>query len=138
MSSCVLDASASLTWSIDVRKAAELDPIFADIFEDGATVPILWHTEILNGLLLAERAGRMTADGVRVRMSQFLNLPLTVDADSPIRYRNEIVELARRHRLTAYDATYLELTMRAELPLATLDQALAAAARREGVPLLIA
>ncbi len=138
MSVCVLDASASLTWSLDVQKAIDLDPIFARIFIDGATVPILWHTEILNGLLLAERAGRMTADGVRIRVSQFSRLPLTLDADSPLLYRDEILELARVHRLTAYDATYLELTMRLALPLATLDRALAAAARREGVQLLLA
>jgi predicted nucleic acid-binding protein len=44
-----------------------------------------------------------------------------------------VVALARRHRLTAYDALYLELAMRRGLALATLDRALAAVVVAEGV-----
>jgi predicted nucleic acid-binding protein len=44
--------------------------------------------------------------------------------------------LARRHRLTVYDAAYLELALREALPMATLDEALASAARAEGVSLV--
>jgi predicted nucleic acid-binding protein len=44
--------------------------------------------------------------------------------------------LADRHRLTVYDATYLELALRLSLPLATLDDELRNAAQLEGVPLL--
>jgi predicted nucleic acid-binding protein len=47
-----------------------------------------------------------------------------------------LIALARKHRLTAYDASYLELAMRRRLPLATLDAALIAAAGAEGVPLV--
>ena len=41
----------------------------------------------------------------------------------------EILPLARARRLTAYDATYLELAMRMGMPLATRDAALARAAK---------
>lgn len=41
--------------------------------------------------------------------------------------------LARRHGLTAYDSTYLELALRREEPLVSLDQALVAAAKAEKV-----
>ena len=60
-------------------------------------------------------------------------LAITVDS-SP----NEIqvLTLARRHRLTVYDAAYLELALREGLPLATLDEALASAARAETVLLI--
>jgi predicted nucleic acid-binding protein len=46
------------------------------------------------------------------------------------------MSLARRYRLTVYDAAYLELAQRQGVPLATLDGALAAAATAENVPLL--
>jgi len=44
--------------------------------------------------------------------------------------------LAGRHKLTVYDAAYLELAVRRRLPLATLDEQLRAAGNSEGVPLL--
>jgi predicted nucleic acid-binding protein len=60
-------------------------------------------------------------------------LAVTLDGSPDER---EVMALARRHRLTVYDAAYLELALREELPLATLDAALAEAARREGVLVL--
>jgi predicted nucleic acid-binding protein len=45
-------------------------------------------------------------------------------------------DLAQAHGLTLYDATYLDLSLRAGLPLATLDQALGRAAAACGVPVL--
>ena len=47
-----------------------------------------------------------------------------------------VLALARTHRLTVYDAAYLELALRVDAPLATLDRKLAAAARAAGVPLV--
>ena len=46
------------------------------------------------------------------------------------------MELARRHRLTVYDAAYLVLALRKGVALATLDTMLAVAARAETVSLL--
>ena len=48
------------------------------------------------------------------------------------------MDLSRRHRLTFYDASYLELAQREGIPLATLDKELVTAARAEGVPLVLA
>ena len=47
-----------------------------------------------------------------------------------------VLALARLHRLTIYDAAYLELALRIDAPLATLDKKLAAAARAAGVLLI--
>jgi predicted nucleic acid-binding protein len=47
-----------------------------------------------------------------------------------------VFALAHRHRLSFYDAAYLELAMREGCALATLDQALAQAARSEGIPII--
>ena len=48
----------------------------------------------------------------------------------------ELPHLARTHNLTSYDAAFLELAVRLQLPLATNDQALARAAADANVPLL--
>jgi len=44
--------------------------------------------------------------------------------------------LARKHRLTVYQASYLELARRETLPLATLDAVLVRAARAETLSLI--
>jgi predicted nucleic acid-binding protein len=60
-------------------------------------------------------------------------LAITVDGAPDA---GQVLALARRHRLTVYDAAYLELAVREALPLATLYEALAIAARAEQVPLI--
>ena len=60
-------------------------------------------------------------------------MPIEIDPDPP---GDAVITLARRHTLTVYDASYLELAMRENVPLATLDKKLAAAAEAEGVPLI--
>ncbi|HEU0084768.1 MAG TPA: type II toxin-antitoxin system VapC family toxin, partial [Bradyrhizobium sp.] len=47
-----------------------------------------------------------------------------------------VFALARRHRLSFHDSAYLELAMREGCALATLDKAIARAARAEGIPLI--
>ncbi len=46
---------------------------------------------------------------------------------------SDTLHLARRHGLSSYDASYLELALRTGVPLATLDTDLARAARKAGV-----
>ncbi|MBL8291700.1 MAG: type II toxin-antitoxin system VapC family toxin [Bryobacterales bacterium] len=53
----------------------------------------------------------------------------------PVSY-DGVFDLANRHGLTVYDAAYLDLALRAGLPLASLDNALCNAARRCGVGLI--
>jgi predicted nucleic acid-binding protein len=75
-------------------------------------------------------------DGSRNSRPRFLRnverLAITIDGTPD---ESGVLTLARRHRLTVYDAAYLELAVRNALPLATLDAMLATAARSEGVPL---
>jgi predicted nucleic acid-binding protein len=70
-------------------------------------------------------------------MENFELFPFTIDDETPRLHWREVVALARLRKLTVYDATYLELALRTGLPLATLDQDLASAARAESVQLLI-
>jgi predicted nucleic acid-binding protein len=88
---------------------------------------------VANGLLIGERRGRITPTDTARILALLVALPIRVDAAGHERARQEVIELARRERLTSYDAAYLELAIREGLPLATLDQQLREAAARAGV-----
>ena len=96
--------------------------------------PVLWWHETANGLLVAERRGRLSQADVARALDVMRRLPLESDfaagPESFWRWRS----LGREHGLSAYDAAYLELAARRELGLATLDKKLAKAARAIGVP----
>jgi predicted nucleic acid-binding protein len=98
-----------------------------------ALAPALWWFEVRNVLIVNERRGRLSEQRTLRALRDLSGLDITID-----RSPNEalIMALARRHRLTVYDAAYLELALREHLPLATLDASLAAAARQEGVTIL--
>ena len=106
--------------------------MIAAIARDEAIVPSLFWYEIRNVLVMAERRKRIATSRTTAFLSDLALLPFSVD-DLP--REATVLDLARRRSLTVYDATYLELAQRREAPLATLDQALMAAARKEGVTL---
>ena len=87
-----------------------------------------------NGLLMAERRSRITEDRLQERLQDLIKLPIDSDTDSNL---EDAFALARTHRLSFYDATYLELAIRRDIPLATLDNALDRAATAEGLPALL-
>ena len=132
----VVDSSAALAWSfVDERNAATL-AIASRVRDEGAVVPSLWKLEVANILRLAVRKERITALERNDTLRDFERLGIEIDGETADRAWNETLAVADRHDLTVYDAAYLELAKRRGLPLATLDQALAHAARQEGVEVL--
>jgi len=99
----------------------------------GAAVPALWWFEVRNALIVGERRGRIDVTETTEILAQLAALPIHIDREPD---GHAIITLARAHRLTFYDAAYLELARRLDAPLATLDRQLAAAARAAAVPLL--
>ena len=94
-----------------------------------------WSLEIANGLLVAERRGRIQPEDVP-RLTRFLlALPIAVDPTARRRSVQAVHRVARTHGLSAYDGAYLELALRNGVPIATLDAALRSAAESEGVRL---
>jgi predicted nucleic acid-binding protein len=134
--SIVLDASMALAWLIDRADQAEAvvaQLAFDEVSASGAQVPALWYAEVANTLLVFERARRLTEQDSTVYLSDIALMAITPDDVSPSSRQSRVLDLGRRHKLTAYDATYLELAMRHAATLATFDRKLAEAARGAGV-----
>jgi predicted nucleic acid-binding protein len=129
----VLDASAVLDWAFEGNLQRTASAAYRRLVADEARVPSLWWFEIRNVLIVNERRGRLTVADTAEFLLGLSRLPIAADRDPDER---AILALARRHRLTVYDAAYLELALRENIPLATLDAALARAARAEKVALL--
>ena len=104
------------------------------VTENGAIVPSLWSLEVGNVLLIAERKKRITLEQRQKALHTLTELPIVVDAMTSDHAWLETMELAERYDLTLYDATYLELSLRRSLPLATFDNFLKRAAGLAGVP----
>lgn len=133
MSALVIDSSAALSWCFEDEASPESDALFEQVRDQGAVVPGLWHLEVANVLLQAERRGRIAPGDVTMRLELIAELPITTDNETTARAWREILALARAEGLTTYDATYLELAIRRGLPLQTKDAALITAAERSGV-----
>ncbi len=130
--SFVLDNSIALAWCFEDEQTAPVMNLLDRVAESGATAPQLWPIEALNGLLAAERRGRVDA-AARHRLARFLrDLPIRIDDETADRLWNDTARLAEQHGLMAYDAAYLELALRLGVPLATADRALVSAAKKAG------
>ena len=134
--SLVLDSSVALAWVYSEETTSPIQQVFARLTANGAWVPALWRLEVANILEMGVRSRRNTAAFRDSTLADLALLPIQVDAETDRQAWGATLRLAARHRLTLYDAAYLELAQRRGLALATLDLELRAAAKAEGVPLL--
>jgi predicted nucleic acid-binding protein len=134
--SLVLDASMTLAWQFKRVDPAEIllaEEALAELSLTQAFVPAIWYAEVANSLLRGERQGVIPATQTAFFLNELSQAEIETDTESPRSRQARVLALARTHRLTAYDATYLELAMRRAATLATFDGKLAAAARAAGV-----
>lgn len=136
MSLLILDSSATLAWICGDETTEAIRQVFYAIAENGAVVPALWRLEIANSLTIAIRKRRIDPDFRRAALADLALLDITTDQQTDSHAWTDTLNLADQFRLTVYDAAYLELARRRELPLATLDQELRTAATATGVTLL--
>jgi predicted nucleic acid-binding protein len=102
----------------------------------GAIAPSLWPLEILNALLMSEKRKRLDSARRHELIGALQSLPITLDTETAAQAWTTTNRLAERHRLALYDAAYLELAQRLDLPLATLDTDLRQAAQNLGIKLM--
>ena len=135
MSAVVLDASFTFQWLFKNEALPESEECLRQINFGEVLVPALWHVEITNGVGMASRRERITQQELPGVFGLLRTLPIVVDQPPLQRWRVDILALMQIHRLTAYDASYLEIARRRQTLLATKDQQLAAVAALEGVRL---
>ena len=130
MSNLVVDASVSAVWIIEDENHPVADLALEAVYDNNVIVPQLWHYEIRNVLLVAERRGRVRQGHLSRYIVAINRLPIRTDENPDL---DTVMALAREHNLTFYDAVYLEVALRRSAELATLDRSLAKAAEAEEV-----
>ncbi len=129
----VLDASITACWAFDDESHPDASLAFDRMRAEEGVVPCLWWFEVRNILIVNERRQRITESDAATFLLNLSLLRLRVDL---VPNENAVLQLARTHRLSVYDACYLELAQRERLPLATLDADLRRAATDVGVALV--
>ena len=134
----VLDASVTMCWLLRDAKPAQrsyaakvLDAMKQP--ETGARVPVTWGLEVSNAIGKAEVKGLLQQAQSEAFLEMLGSVDIAVDPATFSKVLSDTLQIVRRYRLSSDDASYLELALRAGLPLATLDEALAKAARKAGV-----
>lgn len=138
MNGFVLDASVALRWFLDNPMPPFANRVKQHLLKGArAVVPTLWHLEMSNGLIVAQRRSILTAadvDQAVIDLEQFVTQ--AVDTETSVVSVRQSLATARAFQLSAYDAVYLDLARSQRLTLATLDDRLRAAATKAGVSLL--
>ena len=134
----VLDASVALSWLLVDSKPTDR-AYAAQVLESlkrseiQAQVPVTWGLEVANVLARAEATNRISEAQSEAFLEMLSHAPIVHDAATFSQSMSGTLQLARRHRLSSYDASYLELALRGGFSLATLDADLGKAARKAGV-----
>jgi predicted nucleic acid-binding protein len=134
--SMVLDSSVTLAWVYRDEVTAAVNQVFDLLMGGGAWVPGLWRLEVGNALQMGIRRKRHGAEFRDATLADLLQLPIEVDPETDQQAWVSTLQIAIQHRLTLYDAAYLELALRRQLPLATLDSELRRAAESEHIRVL--
>jgi predicted nucleic acid-binding protein len=119
-------AAAARTYAMGVLEAMKAE-------DNRAIVPVVWNLEVANVVAKAEQKGLLLEAQSEAFLEMLAGLDIDVDSDTVATALSDTLQIARRYRLSAYDASYMELSLRAGIPLATLDQDLNKAARRAGI-----
>ena len=136
MAGLVVDCSVTMAWHLGEAQPVSVVALLDQVFEHGGIVPNLWHLEVANGLREAVKQRRVDAEEMDRILADVGLMPIEVDTLTARQAWTRTWKLAGKHSLTSYDASYLELALRFDLPLATLDGKLAVAAAKEGVLVL--
>ena len=125
-----------MRWCFQNAAHPYADGVLQQLATGTAFVPVLWRYEVSAVLAKSQKDGILTALKAEEFLATLNQLNITVDPDSSDRILTDVHRVAVAYRLTSYDASYLELALRKNLPLATLDNELIAACKAAGAALL--
>jgi len=132
----IIDCSITMTWCFGDEATPASSAVLDRLERETALVPAHWFLEVTNVLAMAEKRQRITPVASHEFLTLLGTLDIEVDDHATSHAFTQLLPLCRTHRLTSYDAAYLELASRRQLPLASLDDALCASARTLGMPVL--
>ncbi len=132
----VLDNSVVMNWAFEAERLPSCMQLLEKMQngEVEACVPGLWVYEYSNVLLTAERKGKYSRTQSDAFSELLALLPVVL---LPVPESGVLMETGSKYELTAYDAAYLFLALKRNLPLATLDKKLRLAATEAEVKLVI-
>jgi predicted nucleic acid-binding protein len=133
LSGVVVDASVALAWCFPDEASEYADGVLVALKGQAIVVPAVWGLEIANAMLAGERRNRLKQPEILRFVALLEGLSILQDGQAVSESVSNVLPLARHYGLSAYDAAYLELSIRHGVPLATLDAKLRKAARRAGV-----
>lgn len=128
----VLDASVALAWCFEDERSEYADKVLDGLMEAQVAAPELWALEVTNALLVAVRKKRIEEEQMSGALEFLHGFPIEFSPTPKDRSQGRILEIAFETGITVYDATYLELAERLDLPLAALDTRLRKAAAQLG------
>lgn len=134
----VLDNSVTMRWLFRDGTVADLDyaeRVLEKLTEGIAVVPHIWQLEVANVIVRAEAKAGLAESRSRVFLAMLGQMQIVVDDTADKQTWETILPLARQFRLSSYDAAYLELAIREDLPLASLDSNLISALKQAKVKL---
>ena len=134
--SLIVDASITMAWCFEDEATPATEEVLDQVVESNALVPSVWRFEVGNALQMAIRRKRITEIFRDDALAKLLAMPITVDPETDAYVWTTALRLSERFGLTLYDAAYVELAQRRNLPLASLDQEMRAAASALNVELL--
>jgi predicted nucleic acid-binding protein len=134
----VVDASTALAWCFPDESSEYADAVLVALEGKTILVPSIWPLEIANAVLVGERTKRLRQPEIQRFTALLEGLSLAQDSQTVGEHIGNVLPLAREYGLSAYDAAYLELSIRHEVPLATLDGKLQKAAQNAGVTVFCA
>jgi len=136
LSPVVIDASVALAWCFPDEASLYADGVLSTLNGHDVLVPAVWSLEMANAILVGERRKRLGQPEILRFLALLEGLSIHQDDQAASASVRNVLPLARRFGLSAYDAAYLELAVRYNAPLATLDGDLQKAAKRMGIQIL--
>lgn len=135
--SLVLDNSLVVAWLFDDQRSAVVNAIEERVATEAVVVPYHWQLELTNVLRRAVRQKRIDDGRAQQFIDTLASYAIDVDTGLILSSAADFFAFSSKLGINAYDAAYVELAFRYQLPLATLDQGMQAAARELKIPLLV-